>query len=178
MLTEQRRSVGEVLRWCAVVLTAAAAAIHFAVTPEHFDEDRVIGVFFVAAAWGQLVWALLVVRADHRRLLVAGLAGNLAIVLVWAASRTAGLPVGPELGTREAVQFIDVLATALEIAAAATITIALRMRPLSLPKRTAAWIVAAVALVVIPLTSTAIATHDHGPSVHEKEQTHERPSHG
>ena len=178
MLTEQRQGVGEVLRWSAALLTAAAAAIHFAVIPEHFDEDWTFGVFFATAAWAQLLWALVVIRSGQRRLLLAGIAGNVAIALVWGASRTTGLAVGPDAGAREAVQFIDVLATVLEILAAAAIVTALSAGARLLPRRTAITIVAALALIVVPLTTAVFAGHQHTPMPHEKERTHEQPSQG
>jgi hypothetical protein len=147
----------------------AAGAIHFAVTPEHFDEDWVFGVFFAGAACVQILWPLLVVRSDQRWLLLAGVAGNLAIALLWAASRTTGLPVGPEPGMREAVGFIDAFVTTLEILAAVTIVLALRRGARHVPARHAGAIVAAVAFVVILTATAAIATeaggaHDHGVS--------------
>jgi multisubunit Na+/H+ antiporter MnhC subunit len=154
----QQRNSQEGLRWSAALLTAAAAAIHFAVIPEHFDEDWTLGLFFTAAAWSQLLWALLMVRADNRGLLLAGVAGNLAIALVWAASRTTGLPVGPNSGARESVEFIDLLATALEILAATVIVIALRSRPRAMSSRHAIAVIVALALIVIPVTTAAIAS--------------------
>lgn len=165
----QERTTGEVLRWTAALLTTAAAAIHFAVAPEHFDEGWAFGAFFATTAWVQILWALLVVRSGHRRLLLAGAAGNLAIALVWAASRTTGLPVGPEPGTREAVEFIDVLVTALEILAAVTILLALRRSARRVAAPHAVAMIAAVALVVILTATAAIAVgaggaHEHGVS--------------
>jgi MFS family permease len=174
-LIQGQRSIGEVLRLSAVLSTAAAAAIHFAVTPEHFDEDWFFGLFFAASAWAQFLWALLATHSTRRPLLVAGAAGNLAIALIWAASRTTGLPVGPDPGLREAVQFIDVLATALEILAAASIVLALRLPARALSSRTAASMILAVALVVIPLTTAAIADHTHETTPHKKGRTNEQP---
>ena len=45
---------------------------------------------------------------------MVGAAGNAAVVLVWAVSRTAGLPIGPEVWHPEAISALDVVATALE----------------------------------------------------------------
>ena len=38
-------------------LSAGAAAIHFAVTFEHFNKYLLYGVFFLVIAWAQLIWA-------------------------------------------------------------------------------------------------------------------------
>jgi hypothetical protein len=178
MLAHRGRTAGEALRWSAAVLTAAAAAIHFAVMPEHFDEDWIFGVFFAAAAWAQLAWTLLVTRSEDRRLLFAGVGGNLAIVLVWVASRTIGLPLGPNPGVRESVQFIDVLATAVEILAAVSIALALRLGARLVSARRAAALIAALALVVIPTTTAAIATGtDHAHSDLTTGRTHAKQAH-
>jgi hypothetical protein len=77
------------------LLSLAAAAIHFAVMGEHFAEYAAYGVFFSGVAWLQTVWAVGVMVAPTKRLLVAGLAGNALVVLVWIVSRTAGLPIAP-----------------------------------------------------------------------------------
>jgi len=176
MVIEQEQSTsGTVLRWSAAFLTAAAAAIHFAVTPEHFDEDWTLGVFFAAAAWAQLAWALLVVGSNDRRLLIAGITGNVAIALVWVASRTTGLPFGPEPGARESAAFIDVLATVHEIGAAASIVLALWLGERVIPPRRAAAIIVALALGVIPLTTAAIATATgHVQTEQDPGRTHEQ----
>jgi len=36
-----------------------AAAIHFAVIFEHFDEYTLYGVFFLVISWAQLVWPVI-----------------------------------------------------------------------------------------------------------------------
>jgi hypothetical protein len=52
-------------------LSAGAAAIHFAVTFEHFSEYSLYGVFFLVLAWAQLVWPVVLgpgrARADQAR---------------------------------------------------------------------------------------------------------------
>lgn len=71
-------------------------------------------MFFAVAAVFQLLWAASVLTWPRHRLLVVGATGNAAIMLVWLASRTVGLPVGPEPWTREAITFLDLLATIFE----------------------------------------------------------------
>ena len=97
-------------------LSMAAAAIHFAVMGEHFAEYLAFGVFFSVVAWAQAIWAVGVILQPSRSLLVVGLVGNALVVLVWLASRTIGLPIGPEAGAAEPAAFVDVLSTILEIA--------------------------------------------------------------
>jgi hypothetical protein len=103
----------------AALATAGAAAIHFAVATPHAREWWGFGAFFIAAGWAQLGWSALAPRRADQRLLWVGLAGNLLVVAVWAVSRTRGLPFGPEPGAAEAIGTPDLVATALEVVAAA-----------------------------------------------------------
>jgi hypothetical protein len=102
----------------AALGTAGAAAIHFAVATPHVHEWWGFGAFFIASGWAQLGWAALAPRRSGRPFLWTGLAGNLAVVVVWAVSRTWGLPFGPDPGEAEAIGAPDVVATALESVAA------------------------------------------------------------
>lgn len=176
---QEQRSNGEVLRWCAAILTAAAAGIHFAVTPEHFDEDWAFGIFFAAAAWAQLLWAALLIRVDDRGLRAVAAVGNLAIALVWVVSRTSGVPIGPEPGAREAVGFVDVLATIWEVLAAVAIFVTTRIRHHTLSFRRAAALVAALAVAVVPLTTIAIVSNRaHAGPEHVEEGSHGQNTNG
>lgn len=77
----------------------------------------------------QVLWSVLVVpRADNRRLLIAGAAGNLAIATVWVISRIVGLPFGPNPFQPEAVGFKDLLATYDEFAVVLLVVLLLRGR--------------------------------------------------
>lgn len=110
----------------AVAAAAAASAlVHFAVSPEHFDEWWGFGLFFVLCGEVQLGWALLLGRRRGRRMLAAGVAGSLFLVLVWGVSRTSGLPFGPEPGVAEAVGVPDLVSVGLELVTAAACTWAL-----------------------------------------------------
>lgn len=112
-----RLASGADLLVSAAALTLGAGAIHFAVIRAHFDESALFGLFFVVTALLQIGWSLAVALVPSRSLLLAGAAGNAGIVLVWLASRTTGLPVGPEPWKREAVGSLDLFATAFEVLA-------------------------------------------------------------
>jgi hypothetical protein len=107
------------LRFTAAAATAAAGAVHASVTAEHFKEFWLFGVFFIGAAAAQIAWAAMVMFRPQRRLLMLGLAGNAAIVLLWAFTRFVGLPLGPGAGTRESMGLVDIAATAYEVLAVA-----------------------------------------------------------
>ena len=101
-------------------LSAGAAAIHFAVMFEHFDEYSLYGVFFLVLAWAQLVWpAVLVALALAARRVAAwlwlGIAGNAVVLVIYFASRSIGLPIGPDTKTVEAWGGLDLVCAAEEI---------------------------------------------------------------
>lgn len=97
-------------------LSAGAAAIHFAVVFEHFSEYMLYGVFFLVISWAQVIWPVVLLWRPSRLWLSLGIAGNAAVIGVYVASRTAGLPFGPDLHDVEAVGALDVVSCVLEAA--------------------------------------------------------------
>jgi hypothetical protein len=97
------------------ILSAGAAGVHGGVMAEHFREAAIFGVFFAVVSGLQLVWAARVLVRPTSGMLAAGAAGNAVVILTWAASRTVGVPLGPEPGIPEAVKFVDAATTALEV---------------------------------------------------------------
>ena len=162
---------------CLILLSAGAAAIHFAAISDHFEEDWAYGMFFAIAAWLQLLWAIAMAASRSRRLVAASVPGNAAIIAIWIVSRTSGLPVGPHAGTAEPITFIDTLATSFEAFIVAGSCVALRRAGVKTSggarARTAA--TAATALIVVSLTTVAIASEStpkerdiiHGGSHHQ-----------
>jgi hypothetical protein len=121
----------------AAIGSALAALVHYAVVPEHLSEWWAYGVFFSAIGMFQLVWAVLACTGSERPLLLSGLAVNLGVLALWAVSRTAGLPFGPEAGEAEAAGVLDVLSGLAELALVGGILLALR-GPRSKARQTAA----------------------------------------
>ena len=100
----------------AAVLSLFAALVHLAVTPEHLAEWWGYGAFFLIAAVAQFLYAPLLLRRPSRRVLLAGVLGNSAIVLLYLVTRTLGVPLfGPEAGEIEAVGALDACATLSEV---------------------------------------------------------------
>lgn len=168
------------LPWLAAVLSLAAAGIHFAVAPEHFDEYWLFGWFFIAVAWLQAVWALALVGfAPRRLLLLSGICLNIAVVGLWLSTRTIGLPLGPESGTTEAFGWADITASGLELGIAAVAgTLMLEKPELSHDGWAGLWLilggVALAALVGLVLAASAgedhhddTATETHGHAAHD-----------
>lgn len=102
------------MRWPLGLLSLVAAVIHFAVTPEHFEEYVLFGVFFVVLAAFQLVWGVVMPQRPSPWVLWVGLLVNLGVIVIWVVSRTAGLPIGPEAGEAEEIGVLDGVSTAAE----------------------------------------------------------------
>ncbi len=141
-------------------LSAGAAAIHFAVVFEHFTEYTLYGVFFLVISWAQLIWPVVLLLWRSSRLwLWLGIAGNAAIIAAYVASRTVGLPFGPDLHSPEEVGALDVMSCVLEFGLIVGCA-ALLWRP-SLASRPVARrgaLASAVALAAVPVAVIAATT--------------------
>jgi hypothetical protein len=111
--------------------------------------------------------------SPSRRLLLAGVIGNLVIAEVWLVSRTIGVPFGPESGIAEPVAFADVLGTILEVGIVVGSLALLRPRFLDRPVRSAAALpgvagvgVLVAALATLSLTPAFASGHSHGAAGH------------
>jgi hypothetical protein len=111
----------------AAILSLIAALAHFWVMPEHFAEWWGYGAFFLVAACAQTVYAVLLLRERSGWLLWAGLLGNLAIIVLWAWTRTVGIPFfGPHAGEVEEIGAIDVVSKVAEALLIAVLAMLLR----------------------------------------------------
>jgi hypothetical protein len=108
---DRRRSLPGQLALCS----AGAATIHFAVIQPHWDEYVPFALAFALTGVFQLAWAAVVLVRPTRLVLLAGAVVNLGVAAVWVLSRTAGMPVGPEPWTPEAVGVADVVSTIFEV---------------------------------------------------------------
>ena len=98
-------------------LSLMAGLIHLWVVPEHLEEWWGYGAFFLVAAAAQVVYVPILLRWPNRTVLLLGIAGNSAIVLLYLLTRVVGIPLfGPEAGEVEGVGIIDVCATVSEAA--------------------------------------------------------------
>ncbi len=102
---------------------AGAAIVHLLVIRDHFAETAVLGVFFLVLTVVQLGYAAALLVRCSPQLLTAGLFINLSVVMLWAATRTAALPL---VGHRESVGVADLTATGFEILAIVLTARALR----------------------------------------------------
>jgi hypothetical protein len=96
-------------------LAVASGLIHVRAAIDHFDVSQLEGMLFLLTANAQLLWAILAYKSATPRLLWAGAVVSVGIALVWAVSRTSGIPFGPHPWVPEAVGMIDLLATLDEL---------------------------------------------------------------
>jgi hypothetical protein len=102
-----------------VVLTTAmfgSALLHAANAPHFFHVYWAYGAFFAAVAWFQIVAGTAVLVRPGRAVFVTAAVLNVAVVLVWIASRTVGVAIGPLASTSLSVGTADALAIGLELA--------------------------------------------------------------
>ena len=78
--------------YAAAALSLLAGLIHLWMTPEHFEEWWGYGAFSLAAGAAQVLYASIVLLWPTRVVLLAGIAGNLAIVALYLLTRTVGIP--------------------------------------------------------------------------------------
>ncbi|MDP8951055.1 MAG: twin-arginine translocation signal domain-containing protein, partial [Actinomycetota bacterium] len=103
----------------AAALSLVAALAHVWVMPEHFGEWWGYGLFFLSAAVAQGVYGLALLRRREpgRALLLLGVVGNLALIALYAVTRTAGVPFfGPHAGEVEGMGALDLAAVSAEAA--------------------------------------------------------------
>jgi hypothetical protein len=112
-------------------LSIAAALLHGAIIQEHFLEWPGYGAFFMFAMAAQGIYGLVIVGtrlmegeplsarwpvARLRLWYLAGIVGNVLLVLLYVESRTLGIPAGPQAGEVEAVTPLGVLVKLIELA--------------------------------------------------------------
>jgi hypothetical protein len=140
-------------------LSVGAAAIHFAVVFEHFAEYTLYGVFFLVISWAQLIWPVVLLWRPSRLWLWLGIAGNAIVLAVYVASRTVGLPFGPDLHNAESVGGLDIVSCVLEFALIAGCA-ALLWRPslMDRPMRRRGAVASTAGLVAVPALVIAATT--------------------
>ena len=110
----------------AAGLSFAAAALHVMAGPAHLEEWWAYGLFFFGAAAAQGAYGLVLATRGiegwggwamvRRRVYVAGIVLTLAIIALWAVSRTVGVPVGPAADGPEGIGVLDASSKLVEAA--------------------------------------------------------------
>lgn len=122
-------------RHVAVLLSAYAAVLHNWVLPEHYLEWWGYGLYFLIATSAQAFCAGLLVFWPRRWVFLVGILGNGAILLLYAFTRTLGIPFfGPAAWQVERVGALDLATAAAEVGLVVVLVQLLRRGP---PRRPA-----------------------------------------
>ena len=101
--------------YLAAALSFGAAVLHGWLAPEHFHEWWGYGAYFCATALVQGLFGIALLTARWRWLLPTGITLNLAMIAIYAMTRTSGIPFfGPHAGEVEHVAGIDIATKLLE----------------------------------------------------------------
>ena len=171
-----------VVRLCAALATAGAGFLHLDAAGDHTEHAH-IAAFFVIASIGQFVVAgLLATRVIPKRAPALAVLFNGGLLLTWLASRTVGLGFVPDAGEVEAIGWKDVAASGLELAALATLGLALVMPAaagaVEVSYRTGQRILAGMAASTLALTVPGVlVAHEHGAHSHGTGDEHAADGH-
>jgi hypothetical protein len=112
-------------RQTVLVLVAGLAfiggLIHIGAAADHWSQSHLYAAAFAVLTALQTAWAILIVRGCSTRVLLAGCALQLGVVVVWALSRTTGVPLAPAAWTPERVGVADLIETIGEVATVAAV---------------------------------------------------------
>ena len=116
----RRRLLDDVdARTVICVLAAYAGLAHLVAAPEHFASWWPAGAFFVAVGLFQLAYVLTAVRRPSALAVAATLFLNLGVLLVYVASRTVGVRIGPSSHNAQGLEPVgpfDLSVAAAEVA--------------------------------------------------------------
>lgn len=101
--------------YAAAAFSLVAAMAHLWATPQHTWIWWGYGAFFVAIALSQGLFSVVLLRWPSQLLAVAGILGNLTVILLYVFTRTSGVPVGPHAGKVEDAGLLDMTATIVEM---------------------------------------------------------------
>ncbi|WP_208027050.1 hypothetical protein [Rhabdothermincola sediminis] len=141
------------------VLSLCAGVVHLVMVPQHAQQGALEGWAFAIMGWLQVLAAVALIARPSRHLLQAVIVVNLAIIGLWAWSRTTGLPVGAHAGEPEEARTVDQLTTAFE-ALLVLGSGALLWRPRLGAKLTDATLAVASIVPVLAIVATSFALAD------------------
>lgn len=137
-----------------------AAGIHLALTPEHFREQVLYGVFFLGAALVQLALVAALVLRPSAWVFRIGVLSSGGLIATWLVTRAVAPPLSP---SPEGVTFAGVVASSVELGALLLLSVALplgRAASAPLPRFSRGWAaVAGPAFVLLFLFATGSLAH-------------------
>jgi hypothetical protein len=99
----------------AVSWLFGAGLIHGVWTVMHYQEWAAAGLFFLALTIVQTLGGFVLAVAPRRLACLGIVAVSIGTILVWAVSRSTGLPFGPEAGVPESVGLPDLVSSLFEL---------------------------------------------------------------
>jgi hypothetical protein len=158
---------GAIARPIIAALLVAAGVVHLVMVPAHAGVWMVEGVGLAVTGWLQLAGAVLVLLRCRRWVLWLIVIVNVAAVVLWAWSRTAGFPIGPEAGVAEAAGTVDRITAMAEASAVGFAAVLLVVRETRGSVAELAWrMVATVAVLSAGATTIALAAPSARGHVH------------
>lgn len=146
----------------AAGLLLVAAGIHLVLTPEHFEEKLLYGVFFLAASVVQLALVGLLLLRPSPSIYRVGVLSSAGLIVTWIVTRAFSTPLVPQ---PEPVTFAGVVASSVELGALFLLAVALPLGGAgSGPAPRFAWRWAAVAgpaFVLLVLFATGSLAYVH-----------------
>jgi hypothetical protein len=134
-MQEQANQRADSKKWLirAALLSAMSGLIHMLLTPIYFAQWLGYGAFFFLASVGQFSYAaVLAVNPPNRIILWTGIAGNSLIIVIWAITRTVGIPyLGPMAGEVLPVGLPDLISKLVESAVIVHLVVLLNLVPRS-----------------------------------------------
>jgi hypothetical protein len=121
--------------------------IHIGAGVDHFNEFPLYTLVFGAVAAVQIGWAAMLLRRPSRTLLLLGCGFTAGVIVLWAASRTVGVPIAPRPWVPETVGVADLIETvgeAVTVIAAGSIAMATQLSA-------ARWIIRRIAPLLLAM---------------------------
>ena len=147
------------------IVAGCAGVLHLLASRDHL-EHPLVASFFVVLALAQFGWAALVVWQRSSLILTLGIVGNLAVVGIWAFSRTTGLPFYEPIKAVEPVGIADATATMFEIiavlGAGLLLVLPVAARAVLVPRQRGQRFMAGAASLALLLLVPAFVTDGHG----------------
>jgi hypothetical protein len=148
-----------------MVLTAGvsivAGMIHIRASIDHAQEFLLYAPVFALLAALQIAWGASVVRGCSRRVLLAGSVLNLAVIGLWVASRTIGVPIAARPWVPEPVGAPDLMATVAEAVIVLATTCLLTSLRSSLAQRILARLAPVLLAVIFLCVTFGVGAHAH-----------------
>jgi hypothetical protein len=114
--------LGRLIIYGSALASVAAGLIHVSAAADHAAAHLPLhAALFDVTALAEVLWAALVVRRASSVLLILGVVGNIAVVVIWGLSRTTGVAFIPGAEIAEPLGFKDVTSVIFELAAIAGI---------------------------------------------------------